>query len=127
MRLRDEQVQLYRDISLAIEQNCDIFVSMPGFNSFYLWTKQEPPTAQNATTWMTLFDDRMQQQIVERLDAHKSPCVIYNQLVTDEWVGDRDIGRGPLVRYIRTSFQTFRTIGDFELMARKGTPGVTAR
>ena len=123
MRLRQEQVQLYREIVANIDEQCDTFVSMPGFNSLYFWTRQDPPTAQNATTWMTLFDDQMQQNIVDRLMSLRSLCVVYNQPVTEEWVGGRNIDRGPLVRYIRTSFRTLRTTGDFELMVPKDRAG----
>lgn len=118
IRLSTEEVQLYRTVTSAIERNCDTFVSMPGFNSFYFWTRQNPPTGLNAGAWMTLFDDRTQQRIVDRLAEHESACVIYNPVVTEEWVQGRNIERGPLVRYIRGSFHTVQTIGDFELMVR---------
>ena len=122
LRLADPEVRVYRDITAAIERHCDTFISMPGFNSLYFWTRQDPPTGLNTGPWMTLFDSRLQQRIVDRLDGHESACVIYNRLVSEEWVQGRDIDRGPLVQYIRTSFRTVRTIGDFEFMIRTERP-----
>jgi hypothetical protein len=118
IRLADEEVQLYRTLTTSIGQECDAFVSMPGLYSLNFWTRKEPPTGFNNTVWMLQTDDRQQQQAVDRLARHPRPCVIYNRILTEEWVGDRDISRRPLVRYIRTSFRTARTIGDFELMVR---------
>jgi hypothetical protein len=118
IRLTEQEVRVYRDIVASIERDCDTFISMPGFNSFYFWTRKDPPTGFNAGPWMTLFDDQTQQQIADRLAEHESACVIYNQIVSEEWVQGRNIDRGPLVRYIRTSFRTVRTTGDFEFMIR---------
>jgi len=118
LRLEEPHVRVYRDIADTIERNCDTFISMPGFNSLYFWTRQDPPTGLNTGPWMTLFDGRLQQQVIDRLAGHKSACVIYNRLVSEEWVQGRDIEGGPLVQYIRTSFRTVRTIGDFEFMIR---------
>ena len=118
LRLQEPEVRVYRDIVASIEQNCDTFVSMPGFNSFYFWARQSPPTGFNTGPWMTLFDSGLQQQIVDRLAEHQSACVIHNRIVSEEWVQGRNIDRGPLVQYIRTSFRTVRTIGDFDLMVR---------
>ena len=118
IRLTEQEVRVYRDIVASIERDCDTFISMPGFNSFYFWTRKDPPTGFNSGPWMTLFDDQTQQQIADRLAEHPSACVIYNPIVSEEWVQGRNIDRGPLVRYIRTSFRTVRTTGDFEFMIR---------
>ena len=119
IRLRDEEVRLYRDVSASLSQECSAFVSMPGLSSFHFWTRQDPPTGFVSGAWTILYDADTQQRIVDRLEAHDSPCVLYNRIINDEWAGGRNIEGGPLVHYIRSSFTTVRTIGDFELLKRK--------
>jgi hypothetical protein len=108
----------YQDIVSAIRADCDTFVGMPGLGSFYFWTEKPPLTGFNATAWMTLFDDRTQQQIVYALSQHRSGCVLYHEGLVQGWIGGRPIEDKPLVQYIRKTFHPVRTIGDYQILMR---------
>ena len=99
VRLRPDDVHIYRDITASLSRDCDTFISMPGLNSFYFWTGQDPPAGFDSSSWMIFYDEERQQRIVAQLTTHKSPCVLYNALINDERSGGRDIEHGPLVRY----------------------------
>ena len=71
---------------------------------------------------MTLFDDRMQQRIVDRLAEHRFACVLYSEgAVRDwmQWFNPKDIEERPLVKYIRTWFYPVGSFGGVQFMIRK--------
>ncbi|OFW06098.1 MAG: hypothetical protein A3H96_23800 [Acidobacteria bacterium RIFCSPLOWO2_02_FULL_67_36] len=118
IRLSREQATIYQHLTATIRRDCDALVTMPGYNSLHFWTRIKPLTGYNAGAWMILFDDRMQQQIVDRLSQHPNGCVIYDEPGSQIWKVGRDVSGGPLVRYIRESFRTVQTFGDYQLMVR---------
>ncbi len=65
VRLKAEVATEYQCLVNGIRANCDNFISLPGLNSFYLWTNLRPPTGMNAGNWMLLLDDDQQQRVVD--------------------------------------------------------------
>ena len=49
VRVSPEKAANYQAIVAAIDENCESFVTLPGMNSFYLWTQQEPPAGYKPT------------------------------------------------------------------------------
>ncbi len=58
-----KQAANYRAIVAAIDENCESFVMLPGMNSFYIWTRQDPPAGYEAPELPALVDDARQQQV----------------------------------------------------------------
>ena len=85
IRLSQPEVELYRKVSSSVDAHCRSFVMLPGMNSFYFWTEQEPPTSYNATGWMTLFDEAHQRRVIEETRAIRGLCLLRNISIADEW------------------------------------------
>lgn len=120
-RLPADTVRRYQWMVSTLVRHCDTFVTMPGFNSLYFWTRMAPPTGYNATAWMTLLTDAEQEQIVRALAEHPNACVIYNSFFT-RFLAGRANGDWPLATYIRASFRTVLKVGGDEFMIRNERP-----
>jgi hypothetical protein len=117
VRLDPTEVELYRRVTHEINANCRSFVMLPGMDSFYLWTGQEPPSGYNATGWTTLFDDAHQERVIEEIDPDPELCLLENEPLAAAWSGGT-IPDGPLVRYMRREFRPLLSVGDYRLLKR---------
>jgi hypothetical protein len=89
-------------LSNAIRRRCSTFISLPGMNSLYFFTREDPPTTFNTTTWMYLLDGTQQNEIVrEVIRQHRSRlCVVDSPGVLAFWEEGRPLPMRPLVRYV---------------------------
>lgn len=115
-----EDAALYQQVSAAIDANCRTFLMLPGMNSFYFWTEEEPPTGFNATGWTTLFDEAHQREVIEQTRGIKGLCELRNEPIADGWSAGT-IPDTPLVRYLHHGFRPIARIGEYELLRREGT------
>jgi hypothetical protein len=113
---------MYRWLAANLEASADTFITMPGLNSLYLWTGKEPPTTWNTTTWMTLFDSRKQERIVDRLKQFPNTCAVRNQEMTQKWLRGQDIAGLPLVRFVNDEFRTMGSLGGYDFRIGRGRP-----
>ncbi|HSS03732.1 MAG TPA: hypothetical protein VLK89_00915 [Solirubrobacterales bacterium] len=123
VRLEPDEMKLYRRVTEAIDANCRSFVMLPGMNSFYIWTDQEPPSGYNATGWMTLFDDAHQRRVIEEIDPVRGLCLLVNEPIAQAWSGGI-IPVGPLVHFMQREFHPLLSVGDYRLLKR--APGAGA-
>lgn len=119
VHLAPEEVALYHEVSAAIDRNCRSVVMLPGMNSFYFWTEEEPPTGFNATGWTTLFDEGHQREVIEGTDSIKGLCELRNEPLAANWSAGT-IPDNLLVRYLHQGFRPIAKIGDYELLRREG-------
>jgi hypothetical protein len=119
VRLSSEEVALYQEVSAAIDENCRSVVMLPGMNSFYFWTEEEPPTGFNATGWTTLFDEEHQREVIEATSSTKGLCELRNEPIAAEWSAGT-IPDNLLVRYLHQGFRPIVKIGAYELLRREG-------
>lgn len=122
VRLSPEEVALYRQVANGIDAHCVSLLMLPGMNSFYFWSKEEPPTGFNATGWPTLFDDAHQRRVVEETREIPGLCELRNEPLAANWSGGT-IPNTPLVRYLDQGFRPIAKWGDYELLRREGTSG----
>lgn len=116
-----EEAERYRQITKAIDADCNSLLMLPGMNSFYLWSGLEPPTGYNATGWMTLFDDAHQEHVVEATRSIRGLCLLRNQPLAEGWSGG-EVPDGPLVSYLSHGFKPIAGFeGNYELLRREGT------
>jgi len=101
-----------------IRQHCAMFVSVPGLNSLYLWTEQEPPTGLNATSWMYLFPSDLQARIVERIRGVDRLCFVLNPEELASWQQGRPLPRGPLLDFLRHGFAPVGSRADYQIFVR---------
>lgn len=122
VRLAPEEVEMYQEIVATINANCPAFLTEPGMHSFYIWTEQTPPTGQNATAWMTLFDADRQRRVVEETRSIDGLCLLRNTPLALQWNRGANPS-GPLIRYLEQEFTPLRTVGNYELLRREGNGG----
>jgi hypothetical protein len=118
IRLAPEQAMLYRKISEAINESCKSFITLPGLNSFYLWTGQDPPSHFNVGFWTALFDDRLQEQLVRNFENIDRLCLLKNNALENFWAKGKVPKDGPLVAFSENAFQPIAVFGDYELSRR---------
>ena len=118
IRLGREQVMLYRRITEAINESCKSFIALPGLNSFYLWTGQDPPSHFNVGFWTALFDDRLQEQLVRKFANIDGLCLVKNNALENFWTKGKLPRDGPLVAFSENAFQLIAVFGDYELSSR---------
>lgn len=120
VRLPETEVRRYREVTAAINRYCRSFVMLPGMNSFYIWTRQEPPTGSNATGWMTLFDESHQRRVIGETRSIRDLCLLRNIPQAEGWSAG-PIPQGPLVRYLEHGFKPIAGFeGNYELLRREG-------
>ncbi len=113
------EARTYRRVTRAINANCTSFLTLPGMNSFYIWTELEPPTGYNATAWMTLFDDAHQQRVIAETRSIRGLCLLENPGTIGFWTHGEE-PKGPLVDYLREGFRPVTTISGYRLLRRQG-------
>ncbi len=126
VRLPPDLTATYTGVVAQLRLRCDGFVTLPGMNSFYLWTGIDPPTGLNTTSWMYLLDDEQQQRIVDAVRPVRRLCAVRNDSLLDWWVNGPPPGRPrasppprrPLLRFIEDEFHTVEQIGDYQIMVR---------
>ena len=114
--LNPEEVQILPEITKAIDEDCNSLVMLPGMDSFYLWTEQEPPSF-TATGWPTLFDDSHQEKVIEATRDIPDLCLLKNIPLAAGW-GNGKIPRGPLVDYMNHDFKQLTKIQNYQLLRR---------
>jgi hypothetical protein len=117
------EAELYDEITAAIDANCPALVMLPGMDSFYLWSEQEPPSGYTATGWPTLFDDAHQQRVIDDTRDIEGLCLLRNIPIAAGW-GGGVIPPGPLVRYMHRGFVPIARFGDYTLLKREGSATV---
>ena len=123
IRLDAQQVRVYHDLVKNIDRSCDTFATVPNFMSLHFWTRKAPPDAFDSKMWILLVDHDTQRRLVGSLARHPSACVVLNQSNADRLASVSGIDPGPLISYVRQSFRTVRTIGNYELMVRNERAG----
>ncbi len=101
-----------------LRANCSTFVSLPGLNSFYLWSEIEPPTSLNATAWMFLFDAEKQERIVQRIRPIPQLCMLRQEGLSQGWQRGRALPNGPLVDFLSRGFVRLKERGGYEIWRR---------
>ncbi|MGH7268644.1 MAG: hypothetical protein ACREMB_27830, partial [Candidatus Rokuibacteriota bacterium] len=104
IRVAPRQATLYRALTANLAAHCATFVTMPGLNSLYLFTRLEPPTMMNATVWMSQFTSAQQLEIARRLSSLTVPtCAVRRLRATWRNPG---LYATPLGRFMDTEFET---------------------
>jgi hypothetical protein len=116
------EAQLYRQVAAAIRRRCPALVMLPGMDSFYIWTGEEPPSEFNATAWPTLFDDEHQRQVIADTRSIAGLCLLENTPLAEHW-SEGPVPPGPLVSYLRHGFEPVASFGDYRLLRRRGAAG----
>jgi hypothetical protein len=119
VRVPADQAALLRQVTQSIRDNCDTFISLPGLDSFYIFTQLEPPGSP-PTRWIWLIGDASAQQAV--VDASKQInrlCVVENDYLIASWSQGRQVPNGPLVTYIQAGFAPSYSFEHYSILTRR--------
>ncbi|SPM28068.1 hypothetical protein [Mycobacterium terramassiliense] len=111
-----EEAANYRAIVAVIDQHCTAFMTLPGMNSFYVWTHQQPPTDFKEPELIALVDDAHQQQMIETIHSIDGLCTVENIDLAQWWGTAAAIPPSPLVRYLHHDFVPIAKFGDYEVL-----------
>jgi hypothetical protein len=129
LRLTSPQIAALRDVTSALNTHCSAFESIPGMNSFYFFTQQDPPTDFNTTQWWKLLNAQQEEAGVARLERTRRPCVLTSPMLIRFWDStghNGELNRSPLMHYTQTQLQLLDAwdYGEYELYG-KARPAVT--
>jgi hypothetical protein len=110
LRLPLESVDRFQAIASAIRANCKSFISLPGMNSFYIWTRMAPPTWINTGFWTSILTEELQQRVVDQIKPIEDLCLLRNDRLQGDWTGRRAPDDRPLWQFVN---QGFREVSDF--------------
>jgi hypothetical protein len=111
-----------RALAEALPKRFDTFITMPGMNSLYLWTRLSPPTTVTTGPWIVTVSPEAQQQLVDRFDGVGSLGVVRSMELVALWTHWRPVPRRPLVQWIEREFTPVARVGRYEILARQGRP-----
>lgn len=128
------QADSYRELAHYVERESDTFITSPGLNSLYFWTRKTPPTSFNISGETILSDYHQQARIVAALRRARHPLIVINdgRVVINarkarslESVGL--LGNGPLVEFVDGAFVEIKRFGCFRILAPKSViPGTAS-
>lgn len=77
IRVSAQQAVVLRTLSDRLTKHCATFVTWPGLNSLYIFTRLEPPTMLSTVAGMTQLPEAQQADLVTHLDHVPGPmCVV---------------------------------------------------
>jgi hypothetical protein len=125
LRLTKQESQVLSGLVRGISEQCDAFVSIPGFNSLHFWTGIKPVTGWNMTVWPYHLTVRQQQDMITALDAHPRPCVIYSRAYDYFRSGHLATERGLFGRHVLATYHPSWAVGPY-VVFKKNVAGSVA-
>ncbi len=98
----------------------DVLFSLPGMQSFHLWTGLPAPTAANTTHWFSLLSTAQQTAIQEKLAGSPRSCVIVEREVHDFLVRRNFSTESPLHAWLKENYESAFALGGYEFWVRRG-------
>jgi hypothetical protein len=78
VRLSVQQYQTFSEITSRASLRCDRLVTIPGMNSFNIWSGVPHANGFTVSSAMALFDEPAQERLRQSFLAATRPCVIFN-------------------------------------------------
>jgi hypothetical protein len=78
INLPPDRRQTFTEIVARVSSRCATLVTLPGMNSFHIWTGLPHPNGFIVSAAMVMFDEPSQQRLRSAFLAAPQPCVIFN-------------------------------------------------
>ena len=101
-----------------LKHNCTTFISAPGLDSLYTWTREPVPPGLVDDDWMYVVPPSSQAHILNALQARLRVCGVENPAVMRIWRHGRPLPPSPILDYLRNDFVVVTRIGNFVLLRR---------
>lgn len=109
----------FQTITGFLREHCSTFEDLPGMNSFYFFSGEDPPTGLNTTDWMRFLNLEQQDRVLATLLRTPRLCVLENGPLVAFRDQARRLPQTPLVRYIEGDFVVAKDVGSYQLLVRK--------
>ena len=126
MRFDPEGAKDMRRLMQYLSNECDTFITYPGYNSFYFWSGKRPPTHLNATGW-GLLRHSQQEFILEAVRKAKRPKIVVITELVKNWPNGIPEPLAPLGKFVLTECRVVRQDGGFTILELKGDRAGPAR
>ena len=109
-----------RAFTLNATVHADTLFSMPGIDSFNLWSGRPTPTQANVTHWFSLLNADQQQAIAARLSSDpRAAIVVERDVLRYMRAGGLPVS-GPLHDFVYQQFAPVVASGNYELWCHRG-------
>jgi hypothetical protein len=78
IQLSAEEYETFSEISSSASRRCDALVTIPGMNSFNIWSNVSHPNGFVVAAGMVLFDEPTQERLLKDFWTVRRPCVVLN-------------------------------------------------
>ncbi len=120
LQLAEKTTTSMRVLARNAAAHAEMLFTLPGLQSFHLWTGVPPPTGANATHWFYLLTLEQQEEIRVRLEAAPRSCLIVERSLYDLLAGTQVMKPTPLVRWLLANYEPAFALAPYEFWVRKG-------
>ena len=101
--------------------SCHASYSLPGLDSFYLWTGQSPPTMLNINAQLNFLNSSQQQSVVDALSREEDLCVVYSPALLQRFDRGQAATNPPILKFVSTAL-TSSSERDGYIILRRRSP-----
>jgi hypothetical protein len=115
------EVQELHSVTSFLRSECSTYWSLPGLDSFYLFSGENPPSGLNLSQgWWFAFTPSQEDQILYQLRRTPRLCLVEDSLLSHGTYLGIHLDQTPLIRYLEDDFVSKTTVGGFyQLLVRK--------
>jgi hypothetical protein len=119
--IRTDNRQQVEDLQWVTRQlsSCHASYSLPGLDSFYLWTGQLPPTMLNINAQLNFLNSSQQQSVVDVLSRKEDLCVVYNPDFLHRFDRGQAAANPPILKFVSTDLMTTSERDGFIILRRR--------
>lgn len=114
LRLPAERVALLHTLTQTLRERSDTFLCVPGFNSLYFWTGEDPPTLDVTPVTIRVHSDERQAAMLDALLEHPRPMAVHFKGLADPYP--------PFEDRLRQSFTPLMKVGTYQLLVPRRAP-----
>ena len=116
LRADELSVATYRFLAVNLRESHPSFLTMPAWNSLYLWSQREAPAGINSTMNFSLLSLDRQRKIVNVARTCRPIAAVFNREIFNFWGGEQFPPSGPLIDFVRGECRSVGRVNKFELM-----------
>jgi hypothetical protein len=115
IRFTPSEYEGYSSLVAGLTAHCGTLATLPGMNSFHIWSGLPHPTGFIVSATMVLFDEPAQQRLRSALAAAPRPCVVYNSNLMAWGVGYRALRRQPFFDFVQKELVPVYSISGYQI------------
>jgi hypothetical protein len=119
--IRTDDRQQVEDLQWVTHQlsSCHASYSLPGLDSFYLWTGQSPPTMLNINAQLNFLNSSQQQSVVDALSREEDLCVVYSPALLQRFDRGQAATNPPILKFVSTALTSSSERDGYIILRRR--------